>query len=104
MLQTIVGNLGANPIIHETQTGNVATDFTLAVNEKGSPTASWINVRAWDGLGKRYAQKLSKGDFVKVRGQLASEVWQEPWSGEEITILSMTATYIKTLWRKPVAA
>ena len=104
MFQTITGNLGVNPTVHHTGLGEMTTDFTLAVNENGHPTATWVNITACNGLGERQVQDLRKGDFVKVIGHLATERFFDPWSGEEITILNMTASDIQTLWRKPVAA
>ena len=103
MFQTITGNLGVNPTVHHTGSGEMTTDFTLTVNGNGHPTATWVNITAWNGLGLG-VQHLRKGDFVKVIGHLATECFFDPWSGEEITILNMTASHIQKVWRKPVAA
>ena len=104
MFQTITGNLGVNPTVHHTGSGEMTTDFTLTVNGNSDSATTWVNITAWNGLGKRQAQHLRKGDFVKVIGHLATEQFFDPWSGEEVTILNMTASHIQTLWRKPVAA
>ena len=73
----IVGNLGRDPEMRYTPSGQPVTNFSMATNRKwtnadGTPGEEtiWFRVTAWGKLGETCNQYLSKGRQVLVEGRL----------------------------------
>ena len=66
-------------------------EFVIKAIQEGQ--AVWLNAttspwKSWN---------LKEGDQVTVTGQLTSEVWEDPFSGEELITLEMDATDVSIL-------
>ena len=85
----IVGNLGSDPEMRHTQSGQAVTNFSVATNRKWTDNAgqtheevSWFRVAAWGKLAEVCSQYLAKGRQVLVEGRLTADenggpkVWQ----------------------------
>lgn len=83
---TLMGYLGADPEIRNTQSGSRSASFRLATSdtwrdkqtgEKRSKT-EWHNVVVWNDklvdIAERY---LQKGSLVHVQGRLETRKWQD---------------------------
>jgi len=81
---TFIGNLGADPEIKSTQSGNRVANLRLAVTEKWKATngeqrerTEWVSVVIWSeglvGVAERY---LRKGKRVMIQGKMATRKWQ----------------------------
>ncbi len=76
----IVGNLGKDPEMRYTPSGQAVTNFSVATNrrytgsngERGDETV-WFRVSAWGKLAETCNQYLSKGRKVLVEGRLTSD-------------------------------
>ena len=76
----IVGNLGGDPELRYTPSGNPVTGFNVAVNsvynradgEKVEET-TWFKVTAWNRLAENANQFLQKGSSVLVEGRIKIE-------------------------------
>jgi single-strand DNA-binding protein len=82
---TLLGNLGADPEIRRTQSGNASASFSLATSESWRDRNSgekkektdWHNIVIWnEGLVKVAEQYLRKGSKVYLEGKLQTRKWQ----------------------------
>ena len=96
----LVGNLGADPKVFQTQNGNLVTNFDIAVNERnadGTEVVTWYGIAAWNGLGEVCAEYLSKGRQVMVEGtRLEVNAWMGR-DGNLHTKMELTAKEVKFL-------
>jgi len=74
---TIVGRLGKDPEIRDTQHGQVCSVSIAADHGYGqSKTTTWVKLSAWRGLGETL-NKLQKGCRVVASGELYEDVWTD---------------------------
>lgn len=83
---TLLGNLGADPEVRRTQSGNPVASFSLATSESWRDRNSgerkektdWHNIVVWnEGLAKVCEQYLKKGSKVYIEGKLQTRKWQD---------------------------
>lgn len=74
---TIVGNLGGDPIMKYTPSGQAVTSFSVATSNEYKNGAgdkiketTWFRVEAWGKLAEVCNQYLAKGSKVLVVGRL----------------------------------
>jgi single-strand DNA-binding protein len=86
----IIGNLGKDPEMRFTPSGQSVTNFTVAVsrswkNSDGQPQeeTEWFNIDAWGRLAELTNEYLSKGKKVYVEGRLRTESWEDKNTGEK---------------------
>jgi single-strand DNA-binding protein len=79
----IIGNLGRDPEMRYTQSGQAVTQFTVAVNRnykdangEWKEETEWFRVVAWAALAERTAEYLRKGRKVYVEGRLQTRTWE----------------------------
>ena len=79
----LIGHLGRDPELRQTQTGKPVCNFTLATNEKrgGEEHTEWHRIVAWEKTAGYCAHYLTKGALVYVEGRIQSRTWQDK-SGE----------------------
>ena len=67
-----IGNLGRDPEMRYTPTGQPVTNFSVAVTEtiKDEKKTVWIRVATWGNLAEICNKYLSKGSKVFVEGKL----------------------------------
>ena len=100
----IVGNLGNDPELRQTQTGISVTSFSVAVNERWNDSdgnkqekTTWYRVTCWRGLAETCAKYLTKGRQVLVEGNMQEPtVWVDK-SGENRASLELTARSVQFL-------
>ena len=96
----LVGNLGADPKVFQTQSGNFVTNFDIAVNERnadGTEVVTWYGIAAWNGLGEVCAEYLKKGRQVMVEG---TRMQATAWFGRDnnlYTKMELTANEVRFL-------
>jgi len=80
----IIGNLGRDPEMRYTQSGQAVTQFTVAVNRNYKDSSGewkeeteWFRVVAWAALAERTAEYLRKGRKVYVEGRLQTRSWED---------------------------
>src|ERR1019366_3577033 len=88
----IIGNLGRDPEMRSTPSGQAVTQFTVAVNRnfKGQDGAwqeetEWFRVVAWGPLAERTAEYLRKGRKVYVEGRLQTRQWEDQSGAKRYT-------------------
>jgi single-strand DNA-binding protein len=107
---TIVGNLGRDPEMRYTPSGQAVTSFSVATSRKwtgndGQPQEEtvWFRVSAWGKLAETCNQYLSKGRQVLCEGRLTVDresggprVWQAQ-DGKWRASYEMTAEVVRFL-------
>lgn len=73
---TLIGHIGGNPVSKTFEDNhNRVVKFSIAVKEytpnSDEEKTLWIDVDAWNGLGDRVLQTITKGREVVVFGRLA---------------------------------
>ncbi len=72
----VIGNLGRDPEMRYTASGQSVTSFSIATNRKFTvggeqrEETDWFNVSAWGRLSELCNQYLTKGQQVYVEGRL----------------------------------
>jgi single-strand DNA-binding protein len=79
----IIGNLGRDPEMRYTPSGNSVTSFSVATNRTYTTSegerrdeTEWFNVSAWNKLAEQCNQFLTKGRRVYVEGRLKSRSYE----------------------------
>ena len=97
-----VGRLVADPIVQETDKGNVS-NITLAVprpykNEHGEYEADFIDFVLWKGVAENTAEYRKKGDMLGIKARVQSDF--KEYDGERKKVLSIVAEKISFLTSK----
>jgi len=79
----VIGNVGKDPEIHNTASGNVVATFSLAVNEKWKDSngemqeqTEWVRCVAFNKLGEVVQNWIKKGQQLYVEGKMSTRKWQ----------------------------
>jgi single-strand DNA-binding protein len=80
----LIGNLGKDPEIRYTESGNVVATFPLATSDKFKGKAGdwqerteWHNITLWARLAEIAGEYLAKGKGVFIEGRLKTRKWQD---------------------------
>lgn len=79
----IIGNLGRDPELRYTQSGQSVCNFSIAVSEKWKgkdgqqqEKTEWFNIVAWGKIGELCSQYLAKGRTCYIEGRLQTREWE----------------------------
>ena len=88
----IIGNLGRDPEMRYTPSGQAVTQFTVAVNRnfrgqdgEWQEETEWFRVVAWGQTGERAAENLRKGGKVYVEGRIQTRQWEDKTGAKRYT-------------------
>jgi len=80
----IIGNLGGDPEIRYTQSGDAVANFTVATTEKWKDQqgqqqeqTEWHKIVAFKRLGEICGEYLGKGSKVYVEGRIQTRQWDD---------------------------
>lgn len=79
----LVGNLGRDPELRYTQSGQPLTRFSIATNERfkqgddWQERTEWHRVVVWGKQAENCAQYLQKGRSVYIEGRLQTRDWED---------------------------
>jgi len=96
----VIGRLGDDPEVRQTQTGTTVANFSIATDESYTDSqgqeveqTEWHDVVAFGRLAEVCEQYLSKGSRVYVEGPLQTSTWEtdagETRSSTEIKALTV---------------
>jgi len=80
----LIGNLGRDPELRYTQSGQAVANFSLATTERFSTRdgekqerTEWHRIVTWGRTAELCAQYLSKGRSVYLEGRLQTNEWED---------------------------
>ena len=79
----LIGNLGKDPELRYTPSGQPTASFSLATTERWNDKngqrqerTEWHNIVAWGKLAEQCNQFLTKGRLVYIEGRLRLRTWE----------------------------
>lgn len=83
---TLVGHIGKAPTVKSfSDTGNKVVKFSIAVKQYSANSDEektlWLDIDAWNGLGDRVLQTITKGREVVVHGRLSVNTFSKDVNG-----------------------
>jgi single-strand DNA-binding protein len=103
----IIGNLGRDPEMRYTPSGQAVTQFTVAVNRnykdaqgERQEETEWFRVVAWGQQAEFAAEYLRKGAKVYIEGRIQTRQW-EGQDGQKRYTTELVANTIQNLERRP---
>ena len=102
----IIGNLGRDPEMRYTPSGQAVTQFTVAVNrswrgqnEEWQEETEWFRVVVWAQAAERAAERLRKGNKVYVEGRIQTRQWEDQ-TGQKRYTTELVADKVTSLERR----
>jgi single-strand DNA-binding protein len=103
----IIGNLGRDPEMRYTPSGQAVTQFTVAVNRnyknqqgERQEETEWFRVVAWGQQAEFAAEYLRKGAKVYIEGRLQTRQWEDR-EGQKRYTTELIANTCTPLDRRP---
>jgi len=94
---TLVGNLGNDPEVKSTQSGEIVTTFSLATKGLKDKT-DWHKIVCFGKLAGVAGGNLFKGSTVAVSGMLTYNTWEK--DGKKITQAQIIANRLDFISKK----
>ena len=86
----LVGNLGSDPEVRSTPSGQSVAEFSLATNRKWKDRdgnrqeeTEWHRIICWARQAEIAGQYLTKGKQIYVEGRIQTRSWDDKQSGEK---------------------
>ena len=102
----IIGNLGRDPEMRYTPSGQPVTQFSVAVNRRypdqqgeWQEETEWFRVVVWRERAERAAEQLRKGHKVYVEGRIQTRQWEDQ-SGNKRYTTELIADRVTSLERR----
>lgn len=82
-LAVVSGNLGQDPEVRYTQSGNAVMTISVACNEKRKQGdewkdhTEWFNIVIWGKRAEALGKVLEKGSGVLIRGRIQTRNWED---------------------------
>ncbi len=102
----IIGNLGRDPEMRYTPSGQAVTQFTVAVNRnwkdpngEWKEETEWFRVVVWGQQAERAAEHLRKGNKVYIEGRLQTRQWEDQTGAKRYTT-ELVANQVTNLERR----
>lgn len=99
----LIGNLGRDPEMSYTASGQAMTKFSLAVSRRWKDESgerreetTWFNIVAWRQLAETCNNYLHKGSKVFIEGRMTSRKYTDK-DGVERTVWDVTASDMEML-------
>lgn len=84
---TLIGNLGADPEVRYTGSGQTVANFSIATTEKwqGGEKTEWHRVVVFGKQAETCKEYLSKGRQVYIEGRLQTRQWDDKTGNKRYT-------------------
>ena len=98
----LIGNLGKDPELKYTPSGQAVVNFSLATTEVGTSKdgnkqeyTEWHRIVAWGKLAETCGEYLSKGKSVYIEGSLRTRSWEKDGSTRWTTeVIARTVQFL----------
>ena len=104
----LIGNVGTDPEMRFTSSGNPVTSFRVATSRvyttsegERKQETEWFTIVAWRKLAESCNQFLTKGQRAYVEGRLRTRSW-EGQDGQRHSRIEIIANRVLFLDRRPV--
>lgn len=75
---TLLGRIGQEPIIRQTNSGKTVANFSVATRSGGASTdPDWHSIVCWDKTAMLVRDHLGKGDMIGIEGRLQTRTWEK---------------------------
>lgn len=102
----IIGNLGKDPEMRYTPSGQAVTQFSVASNRnfrdpqgEWQSETEWFRVVVWAEQAERVAENLRKGHKVYVEGRIQTRQWEDQTGNKRYTT-ELIANRVQSLERR----
>jgi single-strand DNA-binding protein len=102
----IIGNLGRDPEMRYTPSGQAVTQFTVATNRnyrdqqgEWQKETEWFRVVVWGQQAERAAENLRKGHKVYIEGRIQTRQWEDQ-TGQKRYTTELVANQVSSLERR----
>ena len=102
----IIGNLGRDPEMRYTPSGQAVTQFTVATNrrwrdqqDEWQEETEWFRVVVWGQQAERAAERVRKGNKVYVEGRIQTRQWEDQ-TGQKRYTTELIANQVTSLERR----
>lgn len=102
----IIGNLGRDPEMRYTPSGQAVTQFTVATNRnyrdqqgEWQKETEWFRVVVWGQQAERAAENLRKGNKVYVEGRIQTRQWEDQ-TGQKRYTTELVANQVSSLEKR----
>ncbi|MBA2569806.1 MAG: single-stranded DNA-binding protein [Chloroflexi bacterium] len=102
----IIGNLGRDPEMRYTPSGQAVTQFTVATNrrwkgqnDEWQEETEWFRIVVWGQQAERTAERLRKGNKVYIEGRIQTRQWEDQ-SGQKRYTTELIANTVTSLERR----
>jgi single-strand DNA-binding protein len=102
----IIGNLGRDPEMRYTPSGQAVTQFTVATNRnfrdgqgEWQKETEWFRVVVWGQQAERAAENLRKGNKVYIEGRIQTRQWEDQ-TGQKRYTTELVANQVTSLERR----
>lgn len=99
----LIGNLGADPEVRQTQNGQPVATFNIATSERWKDRqgalqerTEWHRIVAWSQLAEIAGQYLTKGSQVYIEGRIQTRQWEDQ-SGQKRSTTEIVANQMVML-------
>ncbi len=107
----LIGNLGADPEVRFTPSGQAVANFRIATSESWTDKSSgqkqerteWHRIVVWGKLGELCGQYLKKGRQAYIEGRLQTREWTDK-EGKKNWTTEVVAQNVQFLGGKPEGA
>lgn len=100
----LVGRLGSDPEVRNTNSGKAVANFSLATDESykdrdGNKVkkVEWHKLQLWDKLAEIAEKYLHKGDMIYVEGSIATRQYEDPRDGAKHSVTEIKVFTLKML-------
>jgi len=108
-LVVLVGNLGQDPDVRYTQSGQAIANFSIATSERwtdkntGQPMekTEWHQCKAFNKTAENIAQYLKKGSKVYIQGSIETDKWVDNQTGQNREAKKIKVSIIQFLDSSP---
>lgn len=96
----LIGNIGHDLELRETQGGSKVLNMNIAINDgkdqQGNPQTTWVRVVAWNKQAENTVRFCGKGSKVGISGRLNENNWTDD-NGNERNQLEVVAFRVEFL-------
>jgi single-strand DNA-binding protein len=104
----IIGNVGRDPEMRYTPSGQAVTSFSVAVSRRWTGNdgqqqeeTEWFNIVAWAKLAEQCNQLITKGRRVYIEGRLQTRSWDDKETGQKKYRTEVVANVMLLLDSRP---